>query len=294
MQLDNKPESVNIQGSIGIGLDPKKHKWAIHEKTKNNILVAKRGLVAETAQILDELKLVQKLEHENILPFLEHFTDDQAIYLCSPLMDLGSAERLLNSFYNDGFPEPAIQKDYSPWYQSQNILLDTNGSVKLAGFENALLISGCNRWIGVEEKVHDFRESLSSVFIWLAPEIMKQDLCGYGVTSDVYSIGITLCELGNGFAPFQEMEAMQILFEKLRGSTPYILDTSSEGYVGQRVFTPALHDITAKCLSYDGNQRSSCDELLKHGIFKEQLENTKYMSLSNLLPEATPCKLTVL
>lgn len=50
---------------------------------------------------------------------------------------------------------------------------------------------------------------------------------GYGVKSDIYSLGITICEIGNGFAPFHEMDPLQVFFEKIQGSTPFLLDASN-------------------------------------------------------------------
>ena len=62
---------------------------------------------------------------------------------------------------------------------------------------------------------------------------MRQDLNGYGIESDIYSFGIFICELSNGIAPFAEMEPLRILYEKLRGTTPFLMDsqTSENGKV---------------------------------------------------------------
>jgi len=59
-------------------------------------------------------------------------------------------------------------------------------------------------------------------------------LNGYGIESDIYSFGIFICELSNGIAPFAEMEPLRILYEKLRGTTPFLMDSQTsengEGY----------------------------------------------------------------
>lgn len=67
--------------------------------------------------------------------------------------------------------------------------------------------------------------------------------------------------MGNGFAPFEEMEPLQILFSKLRGSTPFLLDSNTKGipenleWFKRQAFSPALHDLTADCLNYSESSR---------------------------------------
>lgn len=45
----------------------------------------------------------------------------------------------------------------------------------------------------------------------MCPLLMLQDLHGYGVKSDIYSLGIVACELVSGRVPFQDMPPTQVI-----------------------------------------------------------------------------------
>lgn len=59
------------------------------------------------------------------------------------------------------------------------------------------------------------------------PCLMCQDLRGYSFPTDVYSLGLTVCELGNAEQPYQGLPPTLMLVQKLKGLVPFLHDASN-------------------------------------------------------------------
>uniref|UniRef100_A0A183C5E7 Protein kinase domain-containing protein n=1 Tax=Globodera pallida TaxID=36090 RepID=A0A183C5E7_GLOPA len=199
---------------------------------------------------------------------------------CPFRANLGHCANMLSSCYPDGLPEPALCLIVKATLKAlehlhavgiihrsvcaENIWLDSDGQIRLALTRHAIRIADCPKWIGVEDRVQEFTSGLWEMVAWLAPEVLMQDLNGYGADSDLYSVGICLCELGNGVVPFQEMEPLRILYEKLSGSAPVLLDSTThcgpDSFGESRTFSTELHDFVGEVLE---QSRPTASELLQ-------------------------------
>lgn len=289
----------------------------------------------EANLIQHEIILTRQLQHPNVLPYHAAFVSGPEIVVVSPLMAYGSCKDLLSSHFTDGLPELAIasilrdvlqgldyvhRKGYiHRAIRASHILVSSCGRACLSGLRYACRIVEHGRW---QRSVHSFPRSTACNLNWLSPEVLEQNLHGYNEKSDVYSIGMTACELANGVVPFADTPTTLMLTEKVRGHAPQLLDHTTplcdedggqqpglhvhhaDSGVGdsvasnmmqlknmqQRRFSEPFHQLAELCLQRDPTLRPSASQLLAHSFFKQcrQRHSDTFPTVPELLHPVMP------
>lgn len=256
----------------------------------------------------NEIFIMRQLNHPNILKLESSFVFGYDIFLAHKCCKYGSCKDVMERFLIVGFPETivsliardilqAIDYLHKKGYihrsiRASHILLDD--VAVLTGFKEAVNMIQNGKRIK-----HFFNLAQSAKeLIWAAPEVLEQNLCGYTEKSDIYSFGITLCELGNNITPFQEMSNTLMLTEKLKGFQPSLLDSSTytgDGNSGDantdyfatrkiyatRKLSDPFHNFVEICLHKDANTRPNAEKLLSHPFIKQ----SRYTNLKQELGE---------
>ncbi|XP_067632152.1 STE20-related kinase adapter protein stlk [Eurosta solidaginis] len=251
----------------------------------------------------DELLVMRQFNHPNIHTFHTSFVYGSELFQIAPLMCFGSCKDTIANCFRAGFPEifvALIMRDVLTGLEylhrrgyihrsirASHILLNQTKAV-LSGFRECTSIVAHGQRIGA---LHQLAACSQRSLNWLAPEVLEQNIVGYTEKSDIYSIGITCCELANGVEPFADAQPTFMFTEKLRGNVPTLLDRStcpaseemiemvvnhdSESIMQaqqiycQRIFSDEFHQMTEICMVKRPSSRWSALQLLSHTFFKQ-------------------------
>ncbi|KRY61590.1 STE20-related kinase adapter protein alpha [Trichinella britovi] len=240
-------------------------------------------------------KETDKLYAIRICTLEDEKDDTNFFFLQKEVRILRSVKDLIHFRYHFGLPEQLIatvlydvllaleylhEHDFiHRSVRCSHILLSSQGKVCLSGFRLVASVLESDRRL---RKLHEFTEDFQSSLMWFAPEVLEQNIAGYGVKSDIYSLGIAGCEMANGFVPFSNMSNIQMFWEKLRGVTPRLLDgktlpaietsdpmDASTDEQRNRWFSDKFHAFIELCLKFHPCDRPSAKALLKHGFFRQ-------------------------
>lgn len=153
-----------------------------------------------------------------------------------------------------------IHRDIKP----QNILMDTDGSVKVTDFGIALAIS--------QHSITQTNSLLGSVH-YMSPEQAKGGMATHA--SDIYSLGILLYELLTGEVPFNGETPVSIALKHFQEDLPSIRDKNPD-------VPQALENIVLKATVKEPSLRyQSVDEMrrdLKTALDPSRLNEAKYVA----------------
>ncbi|KAL6639855.1 hypothetical protein ACP70R_022450 [Stipagrostis hirtigluma subsp. patula] len=228
-----------------------------------------------------EVQTMSLLDHPNLLRAYCSFTNGHQLWVVMPYMAAGSALHIMKTSFPDGFDEPVIatllrevlkalvylhsQGHIHRDVKAGNILIDTNGAVKLGDFG----VSACLFDTGNRQRA---RNTFVGTPCWMAPEVMQQ-LHGYDYKADIWSFGITALELAHGHAPFSKYPPMKVLLMTLQNAPPGL------DYERDKRFSKSFKDLVATCLVKDPRKRPSSEKLLRHSFFKHA-KSAEYLARS--------------
>lgn len=203
-----------------------------------------------------EIHLLKKLNHENIVRYIDAISTEKHLNIVLEYVETGSLAAINKKFgpFHETLVSIYIKQVLTglAYLHSQgivhrdikgaNILTTKEGVVKLTDF-------------GVATKLSETTKSMSVVGTpyWMAPEIAYPT----GPTTfacDIWSLGCTVIELLTGTPPHYDLEPMQALYRIVQDPSPPLPPSIS----------PELRDFLTKCFQKEPLIRVDALTLLKH------------------------------
>ncbi|KAG9060897.1 p21 protein (Cdc42 Rac)-activated kinase [Linnemannia hyalina] len=231
------------------------------------IKMVAKTVTAKMKTIRNELELMKASHHDNIVAFVDCHLSSTELWMVMERMDISLADVIaINPYKGQRHPDQGllqechmarVAKDILEAIsylheenrihrdiRSDNILLDSQGRVKLADFGHSVQLT----------KEQPRRNSVVGTPYWMAPEVIQG--WNYGTRVDVWSLGIVMREMIEGEPPYLHEPPLRAMFLIASGALPAI---KHQGLASKR-----CQSFVEVCTSGEGEDRPSASELLSH------------------------------
>ncbi len=233
-------------------------------------IINKSDTDMDEKEILNEIDILKKLSHPNIVKIFEFYITKAHYYIVTEYCKDGELFSYIKNKYSERQLAVLFYQIFSGlWYLHDNKILHRD--IKL---EN-IMISGKEKdqqtnedlfWIKIIDfgtaKIFDKNKKEKDVVgssYYIAPEVLKQN---YNEKCDTWSVGVILYMSLVGRAPFDGKDDEEIIYKistaNYNSKEPKLLSHSSE-----------VRDLVSKLLQKDIDKRLSAKEALEHPWFEK-------------------------
>eukprot|EP01133_Synstelium_polycarpum_P016627 gene16627-19756_t len=239
---------------------------AVNSRTNVSIAIKKMKLKAQNLKtVINEIGMMKNSLHDNIVQYIDSYIVADELWVAMELLRGGCLTEVLDQYRDIQLTENQIAfvchevlkgLEYIHKFnrihrdiKSDNILIGSNGEIKLADFGYAAQLT----------QTRQQRNSVVGTPYWMAPELIRG--YNYDFKVDVWSLGIMTREMAEGEPPYLEFPPLRALFLLTTQGVPPIKDSYK--------WSKEFNDFITQCLEKDAEKRPTAAELLSHPFVKK-------------------------
>jgi calcium-dependent protein kinase len=278
--IENKYEKLKKLGEGAYG-----EVWKVRHKVLGKefaMKIIEKSPYCVSKEINNEINILKKLDHPNILKILEFHSTEDKFYIITDFCPEGELYNEISNKKEFSESEAAfiiyqilsairychkmrvIHRDIKP----ENIMImgrESNGGliVKLIDFGTARIFSEGN-----------VQKGLVGSSYYIAPEVIDGK---YDESCDLWSIGVIMYIMLTGYPPFNGEDDDSILRAVKTGKYDTTLDTYQK-------LSSNAKDLISKLLKYNPHERITARDALNHPWFKTSELSANYHNSNSLDP----------
>ncbi|KAI9115580.1 hypothetical protein K1719_013249 [Acacia pycnantha] len=212
----------------------------------------------------DELTLLQKVRHPNVVQFLGAVTQSTPMMIVTEYLPRGDLRASLKrrgalkpitavkfaldiargmNYLHEHKPEAIVHRDLEP----SNILRDDSGHLKVADF-------GVSKLLEVAKTVkEDNPVDSDTSWRYVAPEVYKNE--EYDTKVDVFSFGLILQEMIEGCPPLHPMPEKEV-------PKAYVANQRPQFKASSRVYVHGLKELIEECWDKEPHRRPTFGQII--------------------------------
>lgn len=215
--------------------------------------------------ILNELSVMKKNKHQNIVTFIESYLLGENLWLVMDYMEGGCLTEIIAHCI---IKEPQIgaiiretlkglmflhsKNIIHRDIKSDNILLNISGNVKITDFGFCAQLN----------KSKNKRNTMAGTPYWMAPEVVSKKY--YNNKVDIWSLGIMVIEMIEGEPPYLSETPLKALYLIKTNGSPQLKNPS--------VLSSEIKDFIKNCLRVNPSKRSNANDLLAHKFIQHSCD----------------------